>query len=229
MNNKIVILCFCIVAAAVVAAAALLANMNIRFKEGENTISVVGYATAEVKADTVQFGFAVKRHGRAGLGQLYKELQHDSALALDTMYTLGFNPSDIEASAVGCSPIYVKTANGGVTNQIEGYYLVQKFTVTTKNIDLAEYGLLQPQQLMEQGIEVDIFPLDYFCPDIDGLKTKLLAEAGANAREKAATIAEAGGFKLGALCSSSSQEVDVRGDSTKTVTVEVSANFSVEK
>ncbi len=229
MNNKVIILCSAIAAAAAVAAAALLANMNINLKDGENTISVQGTARAEVQADTARFGFAIKRHGRNGLGQLYKETQRDCAQALDMMYTLGFAPKDIESSAVECTPIYVRNSNGSTTNQIEGYSLVQRFSVTTRNLDLAEYGHLQPQQLMAQGIEVEIFPLSYSCSNSEELNSKLLAEASADALKKADRIAAAGGFKVGALCSAPAQGLEITGERAKTVTVNVYANYAVSR
>ncbi|MEA4861706.1 MAG: SIMPL domain-containing protein [Victivallaceae bacterium] len=229
MNNKVIILCFAIVAAAVVTAAALLANMNINLKDGENTISVQGTAATEIQADTARFGFAVKRSGHSGLGKLYNDLQHDCAQALDMMYTLGFTPGDIDSSAVECSPIYARSSNGYITNQIEGYSLVQRFTVTTRNIDLAEYGRLQPQQLMSQGVEVEVFPLSYSCSDSEKLYSQLLAAASANALEKAEKIAAAGGFKIGTLCSSPAQNIEVTGDRTKTITVNAYASYSVNK
>jgi hypothetical protein len=85
------------------------------------------------------------------------------------------------------------------TNIVEGYNLVQPLSITSSNIEQIAEIANEITVLIQQGVEFDSFPPQYFYTKLDDMKIELLGEATKNAYMRAEQLAENSGSKVGSL------------------------------
>ena len=97
--------------------------------------------------------------------------------------------------------LFARNAQGAPTNQVEGYALSQEVRVASADIDLVSSVSKHSARLVEQGVEFSSYRPEYFYTRLGELKISMLAEATADARDRAEVLAKNGGGRIGHLMS----------------------------
>ena len=147
-------------------------------------ITVKGYAERTITSDIVS---------------AYDNLQADLNKVLSYLEQKGISRDDVDIASVITSIQYKRTANGMTTNIVEGYNLVQPVSITSSNIEQIAEIANEITVLIQQGVEFDSFPPQYFYTKLDDMKIELLGEATKNAYMRAEQLAENSGSKVGSL------------------------------
>jgi hypothetical protein len=178
----------------------LLSRFFIRIQKEENkSISVKGYAETQVKSDFGKFSINILV-SNSKLIDGYKDLETGVNAVEEQLNVIGFKQPEISRGIISITKIYQKVA-GKNTNDLEAYEISQEVFVSSANVELIERRYKEIFPLIARGIELTITPPDYFVADLNKYKVKLLAEAAANARERALAIVEKSGGILGKIIS----------------------------
>lgn len=161
-------------------------------------IKVRGYAEIPVTSDLAIWEVGVKTRNPA-LSAAYVSLAAHRQKVLTFLKENGIGDDEITVQHVSVSEIYKKTAEGEVTNEIECYQLSQEIEVKTKNVEKLTAVTTAISNLLGEGIELHVRPPRYYFTGVNELKEKLLVQATRDARERAITLAEGSGVRLGPL------------------------------
>jgi uncharacterized protein len=102
-------------------------------------------------------------------------------------------------SAIGTSPINEVNFNGQYTNNIIAYRLNQRVEISSGDVDKISQISREATELMNDGVEFQSFPPQYFYTKIADLKVSMLAGATKDAKNRAEQIAQNTGSNIGAL------------------------------
>lgn len=149
--------------------------------------------------DTAKFSFSVITEGKDSPMKLQKENTDKVNAIIKYLKDNGIAEKDIKTESYYLSPQYGYTleCRGGICPppKIGGYSISQTVSVKTKNFDKASEVL---GGVVEKGAN-SVSSLELTVDDRTTLENQARAEAMKKAREKAKTLAKAGGFKLGRL------------------------------
>jgi hypothetical protein len=161
-------------------------------------ITVKGYAERTITSDIVSWRGQITARSTE-LVTAYDNLQADLNKVLSYLEQKGISRDDVDIASVITSIQYKRTANGMTTNIVEGYNLVQPVSITSSNIEQIAEIANEITVLIQQGVEFDSFPPQYFYTKLDNMKIELLGEATKNAYIRAEQLAENSGSKVGSL------------------------------
>jgi hypothetical protein len=167
-----------------------------------NIIKVKGYAQEQIKSDIglwrgeltarapdLSACYAVMDANRAKVREMIEKAVFDKETTID------FCPIAID--------IQYKHNKDVKTDVISGYVLSQAIEIQSHQIDKIEAISRTASDLIGEGIEFRSNPPAYTSSGIEKIKLDLLAEATKNAYDRARTLAENSGGKVGALSSAS--------------------------
>ena len=161
-------------------------------------ITVKGYAERTITSDIASWRGQITTRSTE-LVTAYDNLQADLNKVLSYLELKGISRDDVDIASVITSIQYERTANGMTTNIVEGYNLVQPVSITSSNIEQIAEIANEITVLIQQGVEFDSFPPQYFYTKLDDMKIELLGEATKNAYMRAEQLAENSGSKVGSL------------------------------
>jgi len=161
-------------------------------------ITVKGYAERTITSDIASWRGQITARSPE-LVTAYDNLQADLNKVLSYLEQKGISRDDVDIASVITSIQYKRTANGMTTNIVEGYNLVQPVSITSSNIEQIAEISKEITVLIQQGVEFDSFPPQYFYTKLDDMKIELLGEATKNAYMRAEQLAVNSGSKVGNL------------------------------
>lgn len=165
---------------------------------GGREIAVKGYAERRITSDLgVWHGsFSVKG---PDLVSTYASLKAQTAVVQSWLRSQGVAESAVELHATSTSPVYRRTADGNMTNEIEAYVLTQAIEVEGPDTALIARVARESTSLIQKGIAMESSSPLWFYTKLNDLKIELLGEAAKDARVRAEKIAEHGDADVGAL------------------------------
>ena len=170
---------------------------------GAPSFSVSGEGTVVVVPDIAQFTFGVLTEGGSNLSDLQSENATRINRVIDFLKSNGINEEDIKTQRLNITPRYQYSNCFGEFRgvcpppEIVGYTIDQSVRVKVR--DLNTVGDIFAG-VVDNGANTAsnlLFTID----DRTLFENQALAEAIAQAREKAEALAEAGGFRIGRLLS----------------------------
>ncbi|ADI02077.1 MAG TPA: SIMPL domain-containing protein [Syntrophothermus lipocalidus] len=170
----------------------------LRVKAAGNTITVTGSAKKEIVSDLAVWtgNFSVRTKD---LKTGYNQLKVNEATVKKYLIEQGIPEKDIEFSSINTSTNYVIGPSGQYTSEIESYVLNEEVKVQSKDVQKLKQLALQATDLMNQGLEFQSYPPQYFYTKLPELKVKMLSLATQDAKRRAEEIAGNAGSKVGAL------------------------------
>ncbi len=168
--------------------------------EKDRDIRVKGYAERMVKSDRGSFYVTLTVEHKT-LQEAYKKLNAQSAILMAKIKESGFNDKEIKVFNVGMKKCLKRDINGRETNEIDFFQLQLPVTVSSSNVDAIEQKHKCINDLLLDGIEVQVCNPEYYIDGVDKYKIELLAAATLNGQERAAQIARSGGSRVGRLVS----------------------------
>jgi len=168
-----------------------------------NIIKVKGYAQRQIKSDVGLWRGELTVRA-PDLSAAYSAIDGNRAKVREMIEKLAFDKeSSIDFFPVAIEIQYKLGEKGVKTDVISSYVLSQTIEIQSHQIDKIESVSKTASDLISQGIEFRSQQPVYTASGIEKIKLDLLAEATKNAYDRARTLAENSGGKVGALSSAS--------------------------
>lgn len=164
------------------------------------TFTVSGEGKQVVIPDVASFTFSVITEGTTDLGKAQKENTEKANRTIAFVKSSGVDNKDIKTSGYNVTPRYQYPDCGKGScpaPHIEGYTVTQSVEVKARNFDKVGDIL---KGVVDNGAN-SVSELTFKVDDDTQVQNKARATAIAQAREKAISVAQAGGFKLGTITS----------------------------
>lgn len=180
----------------------LIAGGALKYKsKSQETISVTGLAEKDFVSDLIVWNGAYSRKSK-DLKTAYAELKSDEKAIRDYLGGKGISLSETTFSSVTINKEFdEKTNDAGrvVGQEFTGYNLTQDVSVESGDIGKIDSISREATELIQNGIEFNSSPPLYYNTKLAEVKMDLLANASADARLRAETIAKNSGSTLGKL------------------------------
>lgn len=171
-----------------------------KFKSTE-TIVVTGLAEKDFASDQIVWKGSFNRSG-SDLKSIYALLKQDEVEIKNYLKGKGIPDSCIVFSSVDLQKIFDSKydENGKyIGTAFRGNTLVGQVTIDSKEIDKVEKVSREVTELLQSGIEFNSKQPLYYYSKLNDIKIDLLANASADAKLRAETIAKNSGVSIGNL------------------------------
>ncbi|MFY9120553.1 MAG: SIMPL domain-containing protein [Syntrophomonadaceae bacterium] len=187
-----------VLALGLIISAQVFGSRLVEMKTANNVITVTGSAKQQIKSDQAVWtgSFAAQA---AELSQAYDQLANSQKLVREYLINQGFGEKDIIFSSIHTETRNIMLPSGQYTNEIESYRLYQHVEIRSQDVDKITVLSREATELINQGVEFQSYPPQYFYTKIADLKIEMLALATKDARTRAEQIAENTNSKVGAL------------------------------
>jgi hypothetical protein len=241
-STQIIILGICFVIATIASTVILSKGLLQIRKFSSEVIRVTGSAEKKIVSDYIVWKAEFSRRS-ADLKTAYSMLQDDLKKVKEYLTSKGVKDEELIISQVETKVLYKKNEKGHDTNEIEGYLLSQGIEVKSYDVKKIDNVSRQSTELIMQGIEFISQAPEYFYTKLAELKVEMLAKATENAKQRAISMANSTGNKIGAIRSAkmgvfqitpvTSTDVSWYGENDtssfeKKVMAVVSASFAIE-
>jgi len=189
-----------IISTAVVMSAWILGSAWKSSHRSSYTISVTGLASKDFDSDLIVWSGSVIRKSME-LKQAYAEIKKDQETVKNYLTSKGILEAEMVFNSINISKDfnYVFNTDGSRRETFNGYVLSQQVEINSRNVEKVEKISREVTEIIDQGIEFNSNVPSYYYTKLDKLKLEMLANATANAKERAEKIAENAGASLGKL------------------------------
>ncbi len=176
----------------------------VRSRSSEDIIRVVGSARKPIRSDFIIWSGAVSRTAPQ-MNTAYAQLQSDRAKVEAYLKQKGIEQKEIFPQAVSTQTMYQRAPgetddsarDASILRPVAGYRLSQSIEVRSKKVDLLDDLSRQASELIGKGVAFEPAAPRFIYTQLSDLKVSMQAEAAKDARQRAQSIAEAAGAKLG--------------------------------
>lgn len=197
MKNHISAILFSL---AIIITAVLFSNaFKYKYKQVE-TVSVTGLAEHDFTSDLIVWEGNFTRKSM-NIKEAYSSLKADEQKIRSYLKEKGINDNEIVFSAINTIKDFETyyDANGNPRSTFSGYVLSQSLEIESNNLSKIEKISREITELLDYGIEFNSTQPRYYYTKLNELKIDLLAQATADGKLRAETIANNSGSKLGQL------------------------------
>lgn len=241
-STQIIILGVCFVVATIVSTVIFSKGLLQLKKFSGEVINVTGSAEKRIESDYIVWKAEFNRRDPV-LKTAYALLQDDLVSVKEYLKTKGVKDSELILSQVDTRVLYKKNEKGYDTNEIEGYLLSQGIEVRSYDVKRIDEISRQCTELINKDIQFISKAPEYFYTKLSELKIEMLAKATEDAKQRAISMANSTGNKIGAIRSAkmgvfqitpvTSTDVSWYGENDtssfeKKVMAVVSATFAIE-
>jgi hypothetical protein len=177
------------------------------------TITVTGLSEKEFTSDLIVWGGTFSRNAYT-LKDAYALLKEDEAAIRQYLHSKGITDSCIVFSSVTMMKSFENKYDergNQISSVFSGYSLTGTVRVESKEIDRVEKLSREITELLEKGIELNSNAPEYYYTQLNELKIDLLANASADAKTRAETIAKNSGAGLNGLSKASMGVFQITG------------------
>ena len=196
-NNKVtvaVILGICFVLAAIA-----VGIFYYQSKKPSKTVSVVGLAEKDFTSDLIVWDLRYDVLDM-DMKKSYAMIKDQNKIVKEFLNGKGIKTDEIDFKNISTRPKYESHwENGHWVENFEGYQSEQRIRVESKDVEKIEKIIREISELYDQNIKISSDDPEYYYTKLSDLKLEMLAEASKNARERAQTVTENAGGKLGDL------------------------------
>ncbi|MFZ5642179.1 MAG: SIMPL domain-containing protein [Bacillota bacterium] len=197
-KNFSVIAAAAIFSVAMIICTIILAGAAGNFTRSKNTITVTGAAKKAIRSDLIVWSGNFSAQSPQ-LSEAYAQLSRDAGKVKAYLQNKGISDSELVLSSINTVPVYRMGLNGIQTNVIEGYMLTQSVEINSSQVDKITELSRTSTELINEGVQFQSQPPQYFYTKLNDLKVDMLAEASKDAQKRAEQLAENSGGKIGAL------------------------------
>jgi len=177
---------------------AIATNGFVKVKGTENSITVTGSAKKQIKSDLIVWDGTFSTNSPS-MSDAYKQLTASREKVKNYLKNQGVNNSEIVYSSINTNIINQLLPNGSYSNTIDHYQLTQTVSIRSKDVEKITELSRQATDLINEGVELQSMPPQYFYTKIADLKVEMLAQATKDARTRAEQICDAAGSNVGGL------------------------------
>lgn len=178
-------------------------TMGVKDMKGPgNSLSVKGSAKQQITSDLVVWTGSFSTQSQI-LSDAFKNLKDSEAKVKAYLIKQGIAEKDIIFSSINTGTNYVILPNGAYTNQIDSYRLYQNVEIKSSDIEKISGIARSATDLINEGVEFQSNPPQYFYTKLADLKIDMIALATQDAKTRAEKMLNATGNKVGKLNSAS--------------------------
>ncbi|MCX7883803.1 MAG: SIMPL domain-containing protein [Caloramator sp.] len=198
MKEKYNIIIAVIISAAIIVSSAFISSGIKNIKSGKNTITITGSAKKQIKSDFVKWTGAFSAYS-PNLKEAYAILKASNERVKQYLLSKGLSEKDLVFSSILTSVKNEILPNGMVANKVEGYTLTQNVEIKSNDVDLITKISRESTELINQGVQFESYPPQYYYTKIADLKVEMLGLATKDAMLRAEQIAKNTNVKVGKL------------------------------
>lgn len=187
-----------ILALGLVLSAWVVGNSFVKAKEAGNSISITGSAKQQIKSDLAVWNGSYSANATE-MTAAYSKLQESQNKVRTYLKSKGIASKDMVFSSINTNIRYLTLPNGQMSNQVESYELNQQVEIKSKDVDKITTLSREATDLINEGVEFQSMPPQYFYTKIADLKIEMLSLATKDAMKRAEQIAANTNSKVGAL------------------------------
>ncbi len=195
-NTQIIVLGICIAFATIVSTVILSQGLLKIKKFSSEVIAVTGSAEKKIVSDYIVWKGEFSRRAPE-LKSAYAMLQEDLKKVKDYLSSKGAKDDELVISQVSTKVLYKKNEKGNDTNEIEAYLLSQGVEVKSYDVQKVDNISRQSTELIIQDIQFISQAPEYFYTKLAELKVEMLAKATEDAKQRATSMANSTGNKIG--------------------------------
>lgn len=195
-NSQIIILGICIAVATIVASVILSQGFLKVIRFTKEMVTVTGSAQREINSDYIVWKCRFSRRD-TDLPKAYKTLKSDLDKVKSYLLTKKISEQDMTVSQINVITIFTKNQDGRDTNVIGGYELSQFIELRSKEVEKVAAVSREATELINDGLLLNSEAPQYFYTKLDALKIEMLAKATENAKQRALSMANSTGNKIG--------------------------------
>jgi hypothetical protein len=177
-----------------------------QIKEADNTLSVTGSAKQSVTADMVKWSSSFTRTVLASnLKSGYTQMKNDETIVSNFLKSNGITDTEMTISPISMQKNY----NYDKANAPEEYTLAQNVMIQSTDIEKIKNLSKNVQSVIDQGVIFSAYSPEYYYTKLPEVRVTLLPDAMKDAQNRAESIAQSTGKKVGSLKSASMGVVQV--------------------
>lgn len=176
----------------------IIVNGFVRVKASSNIITVTGSAKQQIKSDLIVWNGSFTALS-PDLKTAYTQLEAGQKQVNAYLLKKGISQKDIVFSSISTMINHEMLPNGQVGNKIESYQLSQQVEIRSNDVERITELSRSATELINQGVEFQSNPPQYYYTKIADLKVKMLSLATRDAANRAKQIAENADSQVGAL------------------------------
>lgn len=166
----------------------------VKSRQDQKSLRIVGYASKQFTSDMVKWNLSVQKTSEiANLSAAYKKLATDINDFKAFLVKNGIPEKEISIQPITSNPMYDNYGH------ITSYNLNQNVFVITDQLDNIEKLALNPDFFAEKGLLLQMSNLSYLYTKLPDMKKQLLAEATADALERAKEVSTSAKVSLGKM------------------------------
>jgi hypothetical protein len=197
-KNTVVVVTAVIISVALIICSAILAGAVKNYSGSKNTITVTGAAKKAIRSDLIVWSGSFSQTAPQ-LSDAYAKLNQDLVKVKAYLQQQGVPENEIVVSSINNMPMHGMAPNGMPTNNIEAYMLTQSIEIKSDQVDKITELSRTSTELINQGVQFQSQPPQYFYTKLNDLKVDMLAEASKDAKNRAEQLAQNSGGRIGPL------------------------------
>jgi len=197
------------------------------------SVTVKGLAERDVKSDLGIWEIDYREVGN-NLTDLNQKIQHDQALVIEFLKSIGFVEADFAVQPMKVEDrlanIYSQSATGAQSSAPDRFIVTSGIRVRSARVDLVQKATQQTGVLLQQGIPVTFESTiinpnpSYYLTKLDAIRPDMLADATRSARLVAEQFAKDSGTKLRGIQHASQGVFQIMSRDTSTMNTDWSSN-----
>ncbi len=160
-------------------------------------ITVTGSANEIVKSDSGKLSFEIQIQAKTK-SDAYKILQSQLPVVQNYLKDKGIQNINVK-NYNGYYSYKYNSLTRDYTNEVDFYRLSQPVDVTSDDVNKIKEISLDIQNLLNQGVDINVTQTAYFYSKLSDLKVKLLEEATNDAKQRASAMLKATHNKVGKI------------------------------
>jgi len=181
---------------AIVLAALIAAGAVRQVKRAADTITVTGSAKQPIRSDYVIWRGSVAAQ-RPSLQEAYRDVQNHAQSLRRFLRDNQVPDSLVILKPPDTYQIPESFPDGRTTGRILAHNMRQTFEIRSSDVDGITALSARAADLINEGVQIELYPLEYYYTRLSDLRTEMLAQAAADARRRAESIAASVGSKIG--------------------------------
>lgn len=165
-----------------------------------DSVRVTGLGKRDFTSDLIVWRASFSKKSM-DLKEAYAQLENDRKAVKSFLKNKGMEEKEIIFSAVNMNKEYDYRydQNGNGYQVFTGHRLSQNIEIESKEVEKVEAVSREITDLINQGVEINSFPPNYYYTGLSELKIEMIASATEDARLRAERIAENSNADLGGL------------------------------
>ena len=164
----------------------------------KDVIFVTGSSSKTVTSDSGMLEFTIMAR-KPTKAAAYDEIAKQLPVIQQYLTSKGFKDSEIEIKTSNGYNTYRVLDNGRSTNDIDYYNISQSIVVKSSDVNKIKDVSTDITNLISKGIDINVYPPQYFYSKLSDEKVRMLEDATADAKDRASAMLKATHNKVGKI------------------------------